>query len=111
MKTIFDIMGEPKHKRAAKFMEITGLTTKQYYEMKDAAPEYFPNDRRVVVTCAAFDLDISVCEMLFAAGNRKLGYTEEHWAFRDVLTKFRGQDIRKRNAYLASLGYGKLTDD
>jgi transposase len=110
-KTIFDIMGVPEHKRASRFFDITGLTAKQYYEMKNAAPEYFPNDRRIVAICAGFDLDISVCETLFAAGNRRLGYTDEHWAFRLILTKHRGLSIYERNAYLESVGFGKLTDD
>jgi Zn-dependent peptidase ImmA (M78 family) len=111
MKVVFDTINVPEHKQGAKFFDITGIATKIYYDMRSAKPDYCPKDRTLVAICAGFDLDISVAEKLFAAGGKALRHTDEHLAFRIILTVCRGWGITERNDYLEVLGFGRLTDD
>ena len=110
MDIVFDTMEIPEHKRATKFFDITGITDKKYREMRNAAPDYCPTDRTIVGICMAFDLDVSICEKLFEAGGKMLRHTDEHIAFRSMLTVYRGYGVTERNDYLEGLGYGRLND-
>ena len=110
-KIIFDTMEISERKRAEEFFEITSIVRKTYYDMRKAKPDYCPADRTIVAICAALDLDVTICEKLFEAGRKNLGYCDEHWAFRLILTACRGWNLTRRNDYLEALGYGRLTDD
>ncbi|GHV02145.1 hypothetical protein FACS1894211_13050 [Clostridia bacterium] len=79
--------------------------------MRSARADYCPSDKTLVAICAGLDLDISIAERLFHISGKALKYSDEHIAYRLILTALRGADLQERNDFLEVLGFDRLTDD
>ena len=111
MKAYFEPLNIPEHKYGAEVFEITGISDKVYRTMRSGGAGYRPSYKTVVALCAGLDLDVSLAESLLQKCGRSFSNSDEHIAFRLILTAYRGYGITKRNDCLEALGHGRLTDD
>lgn len=110
MFTHFEPLGIQPHKYGAKVLELTGISDKVYRDMRNGDANYCPSHRTIVALCAGFDFEISIAENLLQKGGKCFSNTNEHLAFRLVLTAYRGYEIEERSDYLEAMGHGRLTD-
>jgi hypothetical protein len=108
---VFTERGISEHKYGKEFFDVTGINDKLFRDMRNAESDYCPSVQTLVAVCAGLDLDIAVAERLFAVSGRALRYSDEHIAYRMILTVCRGIDITERNDFLEVLGFCRLTDD
>jgi len=111
MKAYFEPFNLPEYKYGAEIFEITGISDKVYRTMRNGNENYCPSYRTIVALCAGLDFDIALAESLLQKCGKSFSNSEEHMAFRTILTAYRGCGITKRNDCLEAMGYGRLTDD
>jgi Zn-dependent peptidase ImmA (M78 family) len=111
MKAYFEPLGVPEHKYGAEVLTATGIADNKYRDMRNGDAGYCPTHRRITALCAGFDFDVSIAEALLHKGGRSYTTSDEHAAFRLMLTAYRGYGIFERSDYLQSMGHGRLDDD
>jgi len=111
MRAYFEPLGVSEHKYGAAVFELTGISDKVYRSMRNGGADYCPSHRTITAICAGFDLDIKIAEALLEKGGKAFSGSDEHTAFRVVLTAYRGYGITERSDYLEAMGHGRLTDD
>ena len=110
MSTYFEPLGIQPHKYGAKVFDATGISDKVYRDMRNGNANYCPSHRTIVALCAGFDFEISIAESLLQKGGKCFSNTDEHLAFRLILTAYRGYEIEERSDFLQAMGHGRLTD-
>lgn len=111
MKAYFQPLNISEHKYGAEIFERTGISDKVYRTIRNGGADYCPSYRTVVALCAGLGLDITLAESLLQKGGRAFSNSDEHMAFKLILTAYRGCGITRQNDCLEILGYGRLTDD
>lgn len=90
------------------FETATLLHQNYFYKAKkkDASP---PELETIVCFCAGMDYSLEIANKLLSlAGHAFIDKNPTHWAYKYVLTSFRGQPIEYRNAFLVSLQISPL---
>ena len=110
MKTYFEPLNIPEYKYGSEIFDKTGISDKIYRDMRNGDVGYCPTHRMITALCAGFDFDVKVADYLLKKGGKSFSVSDEHIAFRTILTAFRGNDIYAKNDYLEAMGYGRLTE-
>jgi hypothetical protein len=111
MRAYFEPSGVSEHKYGAEFFEATGIPDNKYRDMRNGDAGYCPTHRRITAICAGFDFDVTIAEALLRKGGKSYTSSDEHTAFRLLLTAFRGCGTTERSDYLEAMGHGRLSDD
>ena len=109
-KTFWEVANEymaKKHWNAQIFEDLTGLG-ENLYNVGHRNPNNPVKFHTAVSICAALKLDFKVSEELLRLAGYGLSDSDEHMAYRFVLSDMRFQSIEEKNAFLESVNVTKL---